>query len=116
MNNAQIPKDGVYFVCFYNDAFKYRAEKIKGIWYLSDGTGWTAVIEYPEGITTVEFVSDLPDLPEIKKPPHGVMPRNTWEEDRQLNLLAAMARYVEEGFKIPPEWIDELNDLNERDK
>ncbi len=51
-----------------------------------------------------------------KKPPQGIMPREIWEEDRQLNLLAAMARYVEAYIKIPPPWIDELNDLNERDK
>jgi hypothetical protein len=51
-----------------------------------------------------------------KKPPLGVMPRDIWDHCRQLNLLAAMSRYVEEDFKIPPEWIDELNDLNERDK
>ncbi len=51
-----------------------------------------------------------------RKPPLGIMPRDIWDEDRMLNLLAAMARYIEEGFKVPPEWIDELNDLNERDK
>ncbi len=51
-----------------------------------------------------------------KKPILGVMPRKLWEEDRQLNLLTAMCRYVEAYTKIPPEWIDELNDLNERDK
>ncbi len=50
------------------------------------------------------------------KPPLGTMPRKLWEEDRQLNLLTAMQRYVEAYVKIPPEWIDELNDLNERDK
>jgi hypothetical protein len=52
----------------------------------------------------------------MKKPPLGVMPRKIWEQDRQLDLLAAMQRYVEEDVKIPADWIDELNDLNERDK
>ncbi len=49
-----------------------------------------------------------------KKVPLGVMPRKLWEEDRQLNLLTAMCRYVEAYIKIPPEWIDELNELNRR--
>ncbi len=53
---------------------------------------------------------------EEKKPPLGVLPRELWDVDRQLNLIAAMERYVGDFFKIPPEWIDELNDLNERDK
>ncbi len=51
-----------------------------------------------------------------RTPALGTVSRDIWENDRQLNLLAALARYVEEYIKIPPEWIDELNDLNERDK
>ncbi len=48
------------------------------------------------------------------KPPLGVMPRKIWENDRQLNLLAAMARYVEEYIPIPQDWMQELNELNRR--
>ncbi len=48
------------------------------------------------------------------KPPLEVMPRKIWEQDRQLNLLAAMARYVEECIPIPQDWIQELNELNRR--
>lgn len=50
------------------------------------------------------------------KPFNLVMSRKAWDMDRQLNLLTAMAKVVEEHIKIPPQWIDELNDLNERDK
>ncbi len=48
------------------------------------------------------------------KPPLVVMPRKIWENDRQLNLLAAMARYVEEYIPIPQDWLQELNELNRR--
>ncbi len=52
----------------------------------------------------------------MTKPFNLIMSRNAWEMDRQLNLLTAMGKCVEADVKIPPTWIDELNDLNERDK
>lgn len=52
----------------------------------------------------------------MTKPFNLIMSRKTWDIDRQLNLLTAMAKVVEEDIKIPPQWIAELNDLNERGK
>lgn len=119
MINAKSLKDGSYFVFFPNEKFKYRCEKIKGDWFYSDGSGWQSPMEYPEHIASVEEITDLPDLPELPelpKPPLGIMRRNIWELDRQLNILAAMTRYIEEGVQVPREWIAELKELNERNK
>ncbi len=116
MNGTEDVEDGVYKVEFLNNPFTYRCEKIKGVWYFTDGTGWKAGINNWPTMISVEEISHLPDLPELEKPPNGIMPRNIWERDRQLNLLAAMSRYVEEGLKIDPEWIHELQDLNEREE
>ncbi len=109
------PEDGIYFVELFNDSFTYRCELIGGQWYFADGTGWKAKMENPESIVTATSAGFLPDLPKTK-PPLGTVSRRVWEQDRQLNLLAAMARYLEEDFKIPPEWIEELTELNERNE
>lgn len=49
-----------------------------------------------------------------KKPPLGVTPRDRWDRKRQVDLAAAMQRYLEAGKKIPKEWLDEYNEISDR--
>ena len=51
---------------------------------------------------------------EAIKPPLGVMPRKMWDKQRQKDLADAMFRYLETGMKIPAEWIEEYNEINDR--
>jgi hypothetical protein len=44
--------------------------------------------------------------------PLGIMPRKVWERGRKIELLNAMARYVEAGVAFPLEWAAELIALN----
>ncbi|WP_315307267.1 hypothetical protein [Enterococcus devriesei] len=44
-----------------------------------------------------------------RKPPIGIIPKELWIEQRKLELKAAIKRYFEADFKVPIEWIEELN-------
>lgn len=46
------------------------------------------------------------------KAPLGIMPFNIWLEQRKLELIAAIERYVSAGFDVPYAWIIELNCLH----
>ena len=48
------------------------------------------------------------------KPPLGLMPVKLHRELRMLNILSAMTRYISVSKKIPLEWINELDAINER--
>lgn len=48
------------------------------------------------------------------RPPIGIMPRWIWEEKRFYELREAIARYYDAGCRIPPEWIEEYNDMVSR--
>lgn len=50
---------------------------------------------------------------EATKPPLGVTPREIWDKQRQKDLADAMVRYLEAGMKIPAEWIEEYNEIND---
>lgn len=52
----------------------------------------------------------------VTKPPLGVMPRKTWDRQRQKDLADAMARYLEAGMKIPSEWIEEYNEISDKEE
>lgn len=54
--------------------------------------------------------SDYPH-PGQRTPPVGVKPRKLHDEQRALDLLAAMVRYVTHERRIPSEWIEELDGL-----
>jgi len=45
-----------------------------------------------------------------KKPPIGLKPRAFAVQDRALEIIAAMQRYVQASQPIPDEWFDELKD------
>lgn len=51
----------------------------------------------------------------VTKPALGVMTRELWNRQRQKDLEDAMARYLEAGMKIPVEWIEEYNEINDRE-
>ena len=51
----------------------------------------------------------------VTKPPLGVMPREIWNRKRQKDLADAMMRHLETGMKIPAEWIEEYNEISERE-
>ena len=51
----------------------------------------------------------------VTKPSLGVMTRELWNRQRQKDLEDAMARYLEAGMKIPSEWIEEYNEINDRE-
>jgi hypothetical protein len=45
----------------------------------------------------------------------GLTPRYIRETQRVNEIQAAMKRYTEAGLEIPPEWIEELQDLASKD-
>jgi len=45
-----------------------------------------------------------------KPPPIGLMPLAMYNQQRVLDILAAMGRYVQAKKRIPDEWFDELRD------
>ncbi len=49
---------------------------------------------------------------ETRKPPLGLMPRHMWAEQiqnqRAIEVLAAIHRYMLAGVKVPHEWFAEL--------
>lgn len=49
-----------------------------------------------------------------KKPPLGVMPRDTWDKKRKNDLRDAIERYICYGKFIPTEWIQEYNEICDR--
>ncbi len=49
-----------------------------------------------------------------KKPPLGLMPRKLWDEKRADEIRAAIERYNEAGAVIPAEWVEEYNEIKER--
>lgn len=51
----------------------------------------------------------------IAKPPLGVMPREIWDKQRQKDLADAIVRYLEAGMKIPAEWIEEYNEISDKE-
>lgn len=50
----------------------------------------------------------------VKKPPLGITPRFILDEERREEILLAMNRYIYENKRIPSEWLDELNEINDR--
>lgn len=61
-----------------------------------------------------ELLSDLAEEQRVneslRKPPIGIKTRMIWVELRVLDLLDAIKRYVDEGEKVPAEWVQELSD------
>ncbi len=50
-------------------------------------------------------------MPELPKPPIGLMPRKLWLEQRFDNVRAAIDRYIIAGQRVPPEWWEERDIL-----
>jgi len=46
------------------------------------------------------------------KPPLGLKPRRVNDFHRREDVKAAIARYEEDGRRVPSEWVDELNELD----
>jgi hypothetical protein len=59
--------------------------------------------------------TDTEETTRFQKPPIGVMPRKLHAENRMLDILLAITRYIKVGRQFPGEWIDELNDLNRKE-
>lgn len=52
--------------------------------------------------------SILTDYEELHRPPLGLMPRKIFIFQRNIDILAAMERYINNDKKIPIAWIQEL--------
>ncbi|QHT60661.1 hypothetical protein GXP70_12400 [Paenibacillus lycopersici] len=48
------------------------------------------------------------------RPMLGVVPRFVWEERRFSDLQESINRFVCAGNRIPPEWVEEYNELLKR--
>lgn len=48
-----------------------------------------------------------------KKPPLGIMPKQVHDEIRRRDLGEAIVRYIEASLLVPPEWVEEYNELIE---
>jgi len=46
-----------------------------------------------------------------EKPPIGLRPRTIHSQDRAIDIVDAMKRYVLANKPIPKDWFDELKDL-----
>jgi hypothetical protein len=44
------------------------------------------------------------------KPPIGLLPRSIADDARRFEVAAAILRYVEAGYPLPQEWVDEYNE------
>lgn len=47
----------------------------------------------------------------IPKPPIGITPRFVHDLQRRVEISEAIERYLFVGQRIPPEWIEEYNEL-----
>lgn len=47
----------------------------------------------------------------VERPPLGLIPRWVKDEQRYIEVCAAISRYYNAGKKIPIEWIEEYNEL-----
>jgi hypothetical protein len=45
------------------------------------------------------------------KPPIGIMPKYIWNSKRRHELSDVINRYLFAGFPVPPQWIEEHNEL-----
>lgn len=57
---------------------------------------------------------EAPPLPAIK-PPLGVMPRHLHDEKRREEIQAAIIRYAEAGQPVDPAWVEEYNELTNKE-
>ena len=48
-------------------------------------------------------------MPNIK-PPLGIMPKELWVRQRNIELGEAIIRYHEAGLDVPPQWIIEFHE------
>lgn len=58
--------------------------------------------------------NDILSDKKTKKPPLGVMPRDKWDKKRKNDLRDAIERYICYGKFIPTEWIQEYNEICDR--
>ena len=58
--------------------------------------------------------NDILSDKKTKKPPLGVMPRDKWYKKRKNDLRDAIERYICYGKFIPTEWIQEYNEICDR--
>jgi hypothetical protein len=49
----------------------------------------------------------------MMKPPIGIVPEIIWKQDRFIELGQAIQRRIEHTLKIPAEWVEEYNRLDE---
>lgn len=52
----------------------------------------------------------------MEKPPLGLRPRFIVDELRMQEIEAAMRRYLEAGYQVPPDWMTEYVELYNRNK
>lgn len=50
----------------------------------------------------------------VNKPPLGIKPKCVLEEERKIEILGGMIRYVNHNTNIPNSWIRELIELNNK--
>lgn len=72
------------------------------------------VIVLPAYIDFKIIRNDKPDTSDIK-PPLGVMPKYIWDRKRKEELAAAIDRYSDAGKRIPEEWVEEYNEIVEKE-
>lgn len=51
-----------------------------------------------------------------KRPPSGITPRFLWDEKRRDDIRGAIIRYLDADKPIPPEWVEEYNELRRSDE
>lgn len=74
--------------------------------HLCDRCLW---VEVPPSCDNCRFRPD----PE-KKPPRGIKPQRIHDEQRMRELRACIARNMQGGYRVAPEWVREYNETLER--
>ncbi|WP_038692892.1 hypothetical protein [Paenibacillus stellifer] len=55
-------------------------------------------------------------MTQIPKPPIGLRPRFVWEYERIKEISAAIRRCASANHNIPTDWIEEYNELIDRQR
>jgi hypothetical protein len=51
-----------------------------------------------------------------KEFPIGLLPRSVWEKQRMIHISEAVMRYSLAGQSVPVKWIEEYNELADRNR
>lgn len=74
--------------------------------------------EFEQGLSCIwlpchelTHIRDVAFIPQHQRPPRGLIPRKYVDENRLVSIDDAVSRYIEAGYPIPAEWVEERNEI-----